>query len=86
MLGWVSNLQEDSEVAAPADWIKSLCKIYEGNEEGLSLIPAFLLKLSEGQDNIDGELVVGIESTLGFWDGSLCRERFSLSRLNIGRF
>ena len=45
--GWTSNLGKDLEEAIPTDQIKSLCEVYEGNEEWLPLLPAFLLELSE---------------------------------------
>ena len=45
--GWTSNLGKDLEEAIPTDKIKSLCEVYEGNEESLPLLPAFLLELSE---------------------------------------
>ena len=44
---WISDLGNNFGWAIPTDQIKSLCEVYEGNEEWLPLLPAFLLKLSE---------------------------------------
>ena len=43
--GWTANLGKDLEEAIPTDQIESLCEVYEGNEEWLPLLPAFLLEL-----------------------------------------
>ena len=45
--GWTSNLGKDLEEAIPIDQIESLCEVYEGNEEWLPLLLAFLLEFSE---------------------------------------
>ena len=45
--GWTSNLGKDLEEAIPTDQIESLCEVYEGKEEWLPLLPAFILELSE---------------------------------------
>ena len=45
--GWTSTLGKDLEEAIPTDQIESLCEVYEGNEEWLTLLPAFLMELSE---------------------------------------
>lgn len=49
--GWTSNLGQDLEEAISAQQVESLCEIYEGNEEWLSLFPAFLVQLSKGEDH-----------------------------------
>ena len=50
--GWTSDLAKDLEEAIPTDQIKSLCEVYEGNEEWMPLLPAFLLELFEGEDHV----------------------------------
>lgn len=54
---------EDSEETVLDDEAKSLCKTYAGNEDRLSLFPLFLLKLSKGENHVNGG-PVGTKSKL----------------------
>ena len=63
--GWTSDLGENLEKTLPADQVESLREVYEDYEEWLSLLPAFVLQLSEGEHHINGG-PVGSESALRF--------------------
>ena len=51
---------------------QSLCEVYEGNEEWLSLLPAFLLELSEWEDHVYSGSV-GTEAALRLRVDLLCK-------------
>ena len=75
--GWASDLGMDLREAILTDQIKSLCGIYEGNEEWLLLLPPFLLKLFVGEDHVYSGSA-GTETALRLRRDLLCKYLESL--------
>ena len=57
---WTADLLQELKETSSADQVEGFRQVNEGNVQRLSLLTAFLLKLSEGEDHVDG--------------GSLCPE------------